>query len=418
MISAFKRPLTRQEFREALKRGHGRALLHARESGLDEFRDEFIDACLHNKVFDTQCEDSRARWLGEFFVGTPDWLVQPLVAAYARGGNRKDQFQRAETLGLLGKRGCKRSREALYHGFRSTDWGLLGSDELIALDGAEALMWVAKQLTPMDEVQQWEMDHLIFSYDELYGEGEGMRALRDAQIPGWQEVFEQVSEPRRKPKGTPQKRNRCSAEEFVEAAFQGQVSIGFGRFWSSKASPEELQLVACALKRAKDSKTLESLLRCFFERGLPQFWPGLLELAEHDDSQVRWLTHWVLRHHHHPDIRSLGVRRLGENRTVEGEFKLFQSNFEKGDSKRILRALRRFPDIEEHIFHWALDDVLNIAMANPVKEALSLLIYVYEKTPCTSCRRKSVEAMRERGDLPDWILEECRCDCAFLPDPE
>ena len=67
MIAPFELPLSREEFKGAMELGHGRALLHARKYGLAEYRDDFLTACLSNLVFDTQYEDSRTRWLGEFF---------------------------------------------------------------------------------------------------------------------------------------------------------------------------------------------------------------------------------------------------------------------------------------------------------------------------------------------------------------
>jgi hypothetical protein len=82
-------------------------------------------------------------------------------------------------------------------------------------------------------------------------------------------------------------------------------------------------------------------------------------------------------------------------------------------SHGLLGSARRFPEVEEYIFHWALDDILDVAIANPIRETLSLLIYGYEKTPCTNCRLTAVEEMSKRGDLPGWIVEECRQGCDF-----
>ncbi len=59
------RRLSREEFEAALQRGHGRAFLHVRAYGLQNVADLLLDACLHDKAYDPQCEDSRAKWLLE-----------------------------------------------------------------------------------------------------------------------------------------------------------------------------------------------------------------------------------------------------------------------------------------------------------------------------------------------------------------
>ena len=171
--------------------------------------------------------------------------------------------------------------------------------------------------------------------------------------------------------------------------------------------------MATALKTTDNLEALQIFLRCFQSTGLPEYWGGLIELADHQVYEVRWLAIWVLGHHHHSDVRALALQRLEENRTAEGEFKLLVRNFEKGDTKRILAALRRLPDVDERDFHWLLGDVIEIATVNPFKENLALLAYAYEKTPCTNCRQKAVLEMDRRGDLPEWILQESKFNCDF-----
>ncbi len=349
MVSAFKLPLTKDEFKNAMKLGHGRALLHVREFGLDEYRSEFIKACVSNQVFDTQCEDSRTKWLCEFFEGSPVWLVEPLIRAYSTVNDQRDRSQIAELLGLLARRGSHEAQNALNR-FRSPS---------------------TPDLPPI------------------------------------------VDNSEKRPHVHREKPRRASAEEFIEAARLGQVSIGYCRSWSKSASTEELAILAKAVQDEDSPETLEGLLRCFMDTGLPEYWPGLLDLCEHEVHDVRWITYWVLRYHRHPDVRALAIRRLEENRIVEGEFKLFECNFEKGDAKRILGGVRRFPDVEKYIFHSAMEDVLDVAIANSTRETLSLLVEGYEKTPCALCRRKAIEEMCKRRELPRWIAEECRQGCDF-----
>ncbi|RYD54758.1 MAG: hypothetical protein EOP83_21930 [Verrucomicrobiaceae bacterium] len=56
-------PLDRDAFKRALKTGHGRALVHARDFGLADFRDEVLDAAMDCKVYDEQIDGQREWWL-------------------------------------------------------------------------------------------------------------------------------------------------------------------------------------------------------------------------------------------------------------------------------------------------------------------------------------------------------------------
>ena len=413
VLGSFILPLTKSEFSRAMRLGHGRALMHVREFGLWEVQDEVLHAWVKNLVFDTQCEDSRARWLAEFIDGVPDWLVDPLLDAYAMSVENRDPFQMAELLCVLAKRGCGKARQALYHQFRNTDWGFLGEEELLELDGAQALLWMVQKLNSSENIEAWRLEGLIGSYDFVYGEGEGRKLLSQAPGREAKAFLARISEPRQRLIGPRQRLEHLNGVGFIEAAHQKQISVGGVRSWSLRATPEELQAVAAALKTTDDPEALQLFLRCFQSTGLPEYWAGLIDFANHQVYEVRWLALWVLGHHHHPDVRSLALQRLEENRTGEGEFKLLVRNFEKGDAKRILAALRRLPSMEEHDFHWLLGDILEVAKANPLKESLALLVYAYEKMPCTNCRQKAVLEMRRRGDLPDWIFRESHFDCDF-----
>ena len=59
----FSLPLDREQFRAASKKGHGRALMHVSRYGASGVEDVIVDACVHDKTFDPQCEWGRAEWM-------------------------------------------------------------------------------------------------------------------------------------------------------------------------------------------------------------------------------------------------------------------------------------------------------------------------------------------------------------------
>ena len=65
--------LTKKDFADALKKGLGRASLHVSKYGLPGVEDWVLNACIHNQVYDTQCEDGRATWLFKMIRNKPEY---------------------------------------------------------------------------------------------------------------------------------------------------------------------------------------------------------------------------------------------------------------------------------------------------------------------------------------------------------
>ena len=59
------RKLTRRQFARALRQGRGAAFLHVKEYGDKDkgIKEEILNACLNNLVYDRQCETERSAWL-------------------------------------------------------------------------------------------------------------------------------------------------------------------------------------------------------------------------------------------------------------------------------------------------------------------------------------------------------------------
>src|SRR5207247_899005 len=77
----FKLPLDREQFVSALQKGQGRALLHIRKVGLADLDQSILDACLHDRAYDPQCEGDRTDWLMEIVdaTGAAERIAQTLI---------------------------------------------------------------------------------------------------------------------------------------------------------------------------------------------------------------------------------------------------------------------------------------------------------------------------------------------------
>jgi hypothetical protein len=74
--------------------------------------------------------------------------------------------------------------------------------------------------------------------------------------------------------------------------------------------------------------------------------------------------------------------------------------------------LKRLDDADE--VHHLVGELLDLCEAHPGADALDCLLYVYELSPCSTCRRRAVEALIDTNIAPAWVLAES----AFDADPD
>jgi hypothetical protein len=76
------------------------------------------------------------------------------------------------------------------------------------------------------------------------------------------------------------------------------------------------------------------------------------------------------------------------------------------------RHLQRLDDADD--LHDLGSDLLAFCKAHPGPEAVDCLLYVYELSPCSTCRKHAVKALTDTATAPAWVLEEI----AFDVDPD
>jgi len=140
--------LTPDQFRDALEKGLGRAVLHIREHGAEGLREHLLHACLHNVAHDTQLEGDRSGWLLSMIDLTGE------EAFYHERIFEKieviDEAQEADRKQLLcfarefAKCGHEKFRQIIYKIFDSQKYDDYDGDkEIVELDGVKGLLHVA-----------------------------------------------------------------------------------------------------------------------------------------------------------------------------------------------------------------------------------------------------------------------------------
>ncbi len=444
----FALPLDRERFRAALASGQGRALLHARRYGIDDRLDDVVDACLHNRAYDPQCEGERATWmvwLAEL-AGAMEPVAEPCLARVNEPPTGKNRHwhvaQRCRLMLLLARRGYRTARDHLYRiaSQPESSMDLTGAEEIIELDGAAGLFWIAELLgsrlieTPDQCVDDWP----IYYYDKQHGRGAARAALEPlSDDPMVARYLHEVLAERTRLKQAKAAGGRSRAERLPQSAddvigwvehadvdLDAPVPPGLRlASWGRRASESDLSTIAARLEQAPSSPgKLYLYLQVFRDRSMPappEATPDtssgapepprpLLRAADHPHWRVRELAYTVLGHFRHLAVRELALERLQPTELLNGSLLLFRVSYQSGDCDNIARSLI-IPD-DPDALHGMIFDVKRLITEQRRVEMLDLMLFAYEHSPCARCRADIVEVMQETGTTPPLVREEAAFD--------
>jgi hypothetical protein len=419
--------MTRNEFVDALQKGQGRAVLQIKEHGVGHYKEELLNACLHNLVYDTQCEPARDDWLLSMIDLTANegWYWDHIIAALNRATERRDISQLMHLAEHFARRGSEEARQAIYARFdQSARFGqefesTVGGEQIVELDGIMGIVHVA-EITGgwlLEHPESWEHDYLIRRACERLGTEAVMTALEtksseSANVRAYLSVVQKSK--RQFEEGRLAKRPLPSLARILADIDAPSDQFPFpGHFtaFGKKADPNDLQVI---FDRLLAENARDQLLRClwvFRRRALPSLHPRLFELAQSDDEQLQQAAIAALAHSKDPRIHELALRLFGASPAViTGEgIHLFVQNYEPGDHQVIEKAL--FVPSEPEERHSVGYDILDLAKSKPAAELGKCLEWVYEHTPCSNCRGRALNCLIERSQASEDLLTESLWDC-------
>lgn len=176
--------------------------------------------------------------------------------------------------------------------------------------------------------------------------------------------------------------------------------------WGRTASAGDLARAAADLLAEEDPRRLRAYLRLFCFHPFPLDHTRLLTLARDPDPLTRAPAIGALAASAHPEVRALGLELLAAGRGRGA--RLLVGNYRQGDYGLVERALRAWQDRDEvHDLGLAL---LDLVEAHPAPEAVAPLLLLYERGPCSLCRRWGIDLLQKLGPLPGWLVAEGRHD--------
>ncbi len=421
----FRLPLSEEQFRSALAKGHGRAVLHAAAHGLGGMEDAFLDASLHARSFDPQCEGSRAGWLVDVLAAAAA-RESPCASADGHAGAHPEAATRVETtvaqrfmsevgqnkdvwdlqqqcgiLRHLAERGHQRARQLLYDLLgREHDAGWLAAgEEIVRLDGEAGFEFVSRSAAELrGGIERFSDELEVLRRSIRPGQSQPKRRQRRdparASSKRWQARVDKLRQTR-----------ACDVIRQLERNVSALNLIP----WGQQAPEEALGQVARELFKSDDPTRLARYLRVFQKRGFPRMEPRLLELAAHPDQKVRWLSMWALGNTSDAAVRNLALSLLESGRCQDSQMRLFKRNLREGDWS-IMKARLMLP-VESDRLHGLLGDLRDVYEENPCAEAGEAMLVIYEHTPCSLCRDTALQRMVEQRCAPAWVVEEATYDC-------
>lgn len=368
-------------------------------------------------------------------TGDLDSYVEPILVAFRSSTDRRDQNQLIRLASELAQDGYGEARDLLYERFDRNDteepYGC--AVELVRIDGLNGLLHVAQRMGAvlLDDPSglgddDWIPSSVVDNAEDDHGKEAVRQALERAatEDPRVRAFVRAVQSIESEMQATHEARSASEASasaqlvapyEHIKRQIAETSQPGHVRslhIWGQNASADDLARAAADLIAEQDEGRLRAYLQIFRRRPFPLDVDRLLALMRHPNDRIMVSAADVLSRVAHTRVRALALE-ISEDSSLEGwrkswGMKLLRSNFEPGDA-RLLIELLEAPNDEMglHSIGFAIVDVLK---ENPVPEAVPVLRMLYERGPCTNCRKKAVELLRQLGALPDWLLEECRYD--------
>jgi len=420
MARSARRPLSREQFHDALCKGFGRAMLHVRRFGAKGLEDEILHACLHCLVHDPQLEGTRGTWLFKLLkrAAQLDVFCDPILAKLKNATfETVPSWDACQLMALAcgyARQGSKLAYQIIYEKFGEQLYEpAFGGQQIVTLDGLSGFLHVAEVVGARlkREVDFRDDGYLLWLADDEFGEERVTEALRErSQTSSNVAAFEYlVNQQRATNKRRGDSGNAPTLSDFLAAVeHDGDVPWLTCSKFARHATAGELDEVFARLLRETETNRILSYLWVFSSAKLPRLDDRVFELAWSEVDTIRNNAITALAQVKAPAIRELGLRLLEEQdvaRRKDG-IALLSKNHKSKDIPRIAAALPTEGPPE--VLHGMATKLLCSAYHRP--RNIEMFNWVYEYNPCSYCRYGAFRRLAEWGALTKFQLVECAWD--------
>lgn len=206
----------------------------------------------------------------------------------------------------------------------------------------------------------------------------------------------------------------------------------FHNFFRTKVTPADIGHLAAAARNESDPDAKARLYSLFSEANYPLEPDELIAVARTYEPMLyaqygpvrvtAFKLQVALTRLRHPAVRAYGFELLEraaerpDNRRFIYGFKLWAANYdEETDLDRFTEFLTNFPEVyeDENIRHSIEFTIVHDMFTRKYEDPRTYghLVWVYENTYCSCCRRHAVEILAAHGILQKRIRKQCLFDC-------
>jgi len=426
--------LTREQFADAVSKGLGRAMIHVKQHGLDDIADILLDACVHNKVYDLQCEGSRASWLFGMFKDRTEYPTfrDSILRALESETNCADLCQMcdlAKEMALNGDEDAKQIlRKCVLDFAKTPEKDGQGAEELVEVYGNSAVLDLGKiygsrllrnpdeDIIPYGFCCDEDRQKLLIENSKFDPE---IKAFRDYLVKsGYLELKKHKELTREQIRANKQRRRREYRKKYplkkiIEDA-RNKVDeypmhyVNFGKY----ATAKELEKICDLILTERDEDVRMRLLWVFRRTSLPKIYLKFFNWANGEHEGLRRASIAALAQVSDKRVHELARAKAKAGQVLGADSEaidLFIENYKSSDAKLIINALYSVkPDRDDA--HDFSHSILNLTENYKDPRLTDALIWVYENTPCSNCRERAAKRLNEIGALSQEMIDECMWD--------
>ncbi len=409
----------RQQFRQSIKCGTGKAYLILRDNPGIDFSKDITKAALTNLAYDGQAEGDRADYVASLInlSDKKDKIVDCVLQALeSERQNTWALDQLFELAATFAKEGNNKARQAIYHNYfkeviDGSEW--CGQDAIVELDGFEGLKYIVetKGKGLIKDPNDWEDSFFVDDFQKrnpkikVYEELE--RASKDNPY-----IKKYLDTIKKYPWARSIRPQRPKYNyQIIKKNIENKRVVPILPRGIKELTKTDLKKLADDFLKETDPVKQEKYLRVFAWVKYPYDYQPILQIAKGRNSRKNRLVEYAckaLQYFQAKDIRQFAIEKLNKTNTPSDYLYLLVVNYKKGDCKLMAKIATKYKD--EHIIHALVWVYIDIYKANKTKECKKPLEIIYEKLTCGLHRYDIVEILYKNGVLSDRILSEIEFD--------
>jgi hypothetical protein len=410
-----------QDFASYLYRGLGRTYRILQEQASAPYHEALLEACLYNPVYDPQAEGAHTDYLYGLvqLSDDPKLFERQILEAFADPDEEMHIEQLFGFALIYAKAGNQRARQLIYE--QALDLlsieNVFGLNCIVELDGIEGFRFAASRLSEaaaldsdfyvdsslIDTLKQALPELKDMDLEALTEENPAIRSYLALAHQNQLERQERAAQPKIELAPT-----YAGLQEYI-ATNQRTPKLNLIDKWCLAANQDDFEAVAHDLLLQDTPKKQADYLAFFGKRQFPLAKERLFPFIYSENRRVSWRALKALSLFDNPSLRELAFELIRSNWRVDAVSMLFRLNFQAGDEWIFAELLS--PDQDHEVIHGISRDIINILRDYSVPNEKELLYLLYERQPCSLCRKDLIERLAELMAIPDWMLQECWYDC-------